>query len=943
MPELAEVERCRKMLEMHCKGKRIVQVDPADDHLVYSEIEPTEFAKALIGRTIVDAKRHGKYLWLVMDVGPFPIFHLGMSGNFVFQNLPTMVYFNVVKKEDMSHDKKIATYPVEHHDIWPPKFTKCLFRLDDGLEISFVNIRRMGRIKLLEEPCKKPPLCDLGYDAHLQLPSLPDFSVAVLRRSLPIKALLLDQSFLAGIGNWIADEVLYQSRIHPSQPTNTLTANELQTLHSSITMVIDKALEVDADCHQFPATWIFHSRWGKGKGPIKTNQGQKIEFVTVGGRTSAIVPALQKLRKTCTTHLAPQKKKQRVTKKENNTCNEVAVSNQTSQSTKGTLVIKGEPVMVGPIVEVKGAVNRRKRMQIEIEEREGEGEGLYKRKILKKERDVVKSTNNKSRTGRAKAKETEKEKEKNHVIVSKYFQGESTVDIDKASISIDTNNFKRGVGTWNLSCSLSMLHSTFSRLVTTHATRIGACHAATRCIIPRLASTSTAPPTAGKILKRGYAKWTAGIFTAWLAVVAADLSINDDWDNFTNKLRPRLSEEARKDRPHVVILGTGWGALSAIRKLGADKYNVTIVSPRNYFLFTPLLPCTTTGGIENRCIIEPIRDYCIRADAEKAKFYEAECIDIDPKTNTVMCVNNIEGVPAGKPFAIKYDHLIMSVGTEPATFGIPGVQEHALFMKEASDGRKLRQRIMDVLEKVNCPDMVDEAEIERLLHFVVVGGGPTGVECAAELHDFVAEEVTRFFPTLKDKVKITLVEALPNVLSMFSRSLVEYAETKFSRERVELLTKSLVVGVDDNDVSIKRLETQEVIKVPYGTLLWASGIATRPVVSQLIAKIGAENGQTNRRALIVDNKLHVLGTDNIWAVGDCAYTGLAPTAQVAGQEGKYLGRLLRRNADLLYADKKEGNNKNLQNILESQPDFEYNHMGIFAYVGDSSAIADFSK
>jgi hypothetical protein len=121
-----------------------------------------------------------------------------------------------------------------------------------------------------------------------------------------------------------------------------------------------------------------------------------------------------------------------------------------------------------------------------------------------------------------------------------------------------------------------------------------------------------------------------GITIAGIYVV--DLLLNDDWDTFTDGFRTRLPEEERKKRPRLIILGGGWGALSMLRKLHTDQFNVTVISPRNYFLFTPLLPSTTTGELDGRSIIEPIRNYCKRAGAFEAEFIEAECISVDPTT-----------------------------------------------------------------------------------------------------------------------------------------------------------------------------------------------------------------------------------------------------------------------------------------------------------------------
>ncbi|KAK1226969.1 hypothetical protein PQX77_010037 [Marasmius sp. AFHP31] len=134
------------------------------------------------------------------------------------------------------------------------------------------------------------------------MPTLDDFSTLVLKRSCPIKALLLDQSFSAGVGNWVADEVLYHARVHPQQTCNTLSSDQIQALHRELPNICQTAIAVDADASKFPENWLFNHRWGKGKGSKKAElPGLKlpngnpasIKWITVGGRTSAFIPELQ--------------------------------------------------------------------------------------------------------------------------------------------------------------------------------------------------------------------------------------------------------------------------------------------------------------------------------------------------------------------------------------------------------------------------------------------------------------------------------------------------------------------------------------------------------------------------------------------------------------------------------------------------------------------------
>jgi len=165
-------------------------------------------------------------------------------------------------------------------------------QLDDGLEFSFTDKRRFARVRLFEDPETVPPISELGPDALFEPMSVDNFLDSLGRKKIGIKALLLDQSFISGIGNWIADEVLYQSRIHPLQIASNLSRESCEALHQSIQEVVKYAVEVDADLERFPKEWLFHHRWGKKPGTVN---GKKIEFITAGGRTTAYVPQLQKL------------------------------------------------------------------------------------------------------------------------------------------------------------------------------------------------------------------------------------------------------------------------------------------------------------------------------------------------------------------------------------------------------------------------------------------------------------------------------------------------------------------------------------------------------------------------------------------------------------------------------------------------------------------------
>jgi formamidopyrimidine-DNA glycosylase len=277
MPELPEVERGRRIAERALAGKTLTQVLCAEDEIVFQGLPPDEFERALRGRRVESVHRRGKQLWFRMDRGPHPLFHFGMTGAFCVpegEHLP------------------LATGPREADANWPPRFWKIRLRADDGSELAMTNARRLGRILLRENPEGEAPISKLGFDPLLDLPDAADFETRLRRRKTPIKALLLNQSFCAGVGNWIADEICYQARIDPRRRANDLNPDEIRRLRRKLAAIIQKAVSVDADKNRLPKSWLFHHRWGKQTG-ARTAAGEAIEHLEIGGRTTAWVPSLQ--------------------------------------------------------------------------------------------------------------------------------------------------------------------------------------------------------------------------------------------------------------------------------------------------------------------------------------------------------------------------------------------------------------------------------------------------------------------------------------------------------------------------------------------------------------------------------------------------------------------------------------------------------------------------
>lgn len=264
MPELPEVERGRRIAEMVGLGRTIRTARCRPDRIVFCDQTPTTVGRRLKGRTMTAACRHGKQLWLEFDQGPALLLHFGMTG--------------ALHGYDDELDR--------------PRFWKIELEFEDGHRLAMPDPRRFGRIRMRDDPRGEPPVSKLGFDPLLELPSPAEFLRRLGRRNGTIKGLLLDQSFAAGVGNWIADEVLYQAKVAPARRVGDLDRAELEKIRRRLGSVIAKAVEVNSVSSRFPRQWLFHHRWGRPE-DARTTRGESIRIETVAGRTTAWVPSVQ--------------------------------------------------------------------------------------------------------------------------------------------------------------------------------------------------------------------------------------------------------------------------------------------------------------------------------------------------------------------------------------------------------------------------------------------------------------------------------------------------------------------------------------------------------------------------------------------------------------------------------------------------------------------------
>lgn len=354
----------------------------------------------------------------------------------------------------------------------------------------------------------------------------------------------------------------------------------------------------------------------------------------------------------------------------------------------------------------------------------------------------------------------------------------------------------------------------------------------------------------------------------------------------------------------LVVLGSGFGAFSCLKEIDTDLYDVKIVSPRNHFLFTCLLPSTTVGTIEFRSIIEPIRNI------KHAEYVQAYCRKIDQSAGTVYC----EDADTHRQFDLGYDILVISVGEITNSYNIDGVGKYAFFLREAAEARKIRNKVIDCFENASMPGLSD-TEKRNYLRFVVCGGGPTGVEFAAELHDFIEEDVRKIYPGLERYIEVILIEAGDKLLNSFDVKLSEYTLKIFKRQKIKVRIKSYITKVTESEIFVN-----DGSNFNYGMLVWAAG----NTATDLLRK--STLPKNKRHKLVIDHYLKVAGTANVYGLGDCSEIPDEPfpvTAQTAQRQGKYLGKSL----NSLAAGK------------EIKP-FKYKDLGMLAYIGSHKALAN---
>jgi NADH:ubiquinone reductase (H+-translocating) len=362
----------------------------------------------------------------------------------------------------------------------------------------------------------------------------------------------------------------------------------------------------------------------------------------------------------------------------------------------------------------------------------------------------------------------------------------------------------------------------------------------------------------------------------------------------------------------VVVVGAGFAGLSAARTLIGKPVEVTIVDQRNFHTFQPLLYEVATAGLESGDVAYPIR--VIFGKAKNVTFRLGTVIGVDWDSRRVL----LEG-----GHSLPFDSLIVASGATAKFFGIPGASELSFPLYTLTDARRLRDHVLRRLEYVDAQP--DSADAGGALTFVVIGGGPTGVEVAGALAELLDVAVKHDgFSFARSDGCIILVDALDRLLTPFTGSAADYAADTLARRGIELR-----LGQPVSEVHADSVELQDGTVIPTRTVVWAGGITVENTVA---SELGVPTGPNGR--LLVHPDLTVEGHDDVYAVGDAAAvlwgTGEDPdqvcpqVAQVAMQSGSHAARQILARL--------EGR--------ETQP-FRYRDKGIMATIGRRAAITQF--
>ncbi len=371
--------------------------------------------------------------------------------------------------------------------------------------------------------------------------------------------------------------------------------------------------------------------------------------------------------------------------------------------------------------------------------------------------------------------------------------------------------------------------------------------------------------------------------------------------------------EPIKGENHVVVIGGGFCGLYAVKSLRKSGVKITLIDKRNFHLFQPLLYQVATGELSPGDIASPLR-YVFSGNNE-IDIINDEVTDIDPDKQEIALKKGLVG----------YDYLIVATGVDKNYFGNESWQENAPGLKTIEDALAIRNKILYAFEAAEIEK--NQAVRKAWLTFVVIGGGPTGVELSGAIAELAFKTLRREYHRIDpEEIEIILLEAAPRILSAYPDTLALKAGKSLNRLGVTVMTNSMVTDVSESDITISR--NGEKITKHSKNIIWTAGIKGTKIADILSAKTGADLDRAGR--VMVNRDFSVATCSNIFVAGDLAnyshQTGqpLPGIAPVAMQEGRFLARIIKARI--------KG---------KKIPVFRYRNKGMLAVIGRNAAIADF--
>ena len=340
-------------------------------------------------------------------------------------------------------------------------------------------------------------------------------------------------------------------------------------------------------------------------------------------------------------------------------------------------------------------------------------------------------------------------------------------------------------------------------------------------------------------------------------------------------------------RHHVVIVGAGFGGVSAAKELADADVDITLINNTNHQLFPPLLYQVATGLMSSGEITGDIRQMFANQQNVRVVRGTVETVDTGAKT-----VTSVEG---DKESVFAYDSLIVAAGAGQSYFGNDHFAQFAPGLKTLDHAFEIRARLIAAFERAELAETPEERE--RELTFVIVGAGPTGVELAGQ----VAEMAHRAFTSGRysfstEQAKIYLLDGAPQVLPPFGKRLGKKAQRELEKSGVTVILNAMVTNVDADSVTYKDMKTEQETTIDTPTKIWSAGVAASPLGKQVAEQLGAEADRAGKVAVNAD--LSVGDDPNVFIIGDMMNRDRLPgVAQVAIQSGEYVGKIIKEQVE----------------------------------------------